>query len=123
MMKNGYCEITVNGKTIGLKFNMYAIERYNEIKGIGGAKHAVAMVYGGMLGNCFVKQIEPEISFEEIVDWVDEDFIKNGLDGEMKRISECFNESIIIKAQIEKIKSNGEGDEELKKKVAEVISM
>ena len=119
MIKNGYCEITVGGKKVGLKFNMYAIELFSEIKGRSTTiKNLTTIVYAGMLGNCYAKQTEPELSFEDISDWVDEQMINQDETGELATVSECFQASNVLKATIEKA-SNGAADEETKKKMVE----
>jgi hypothetical protein len=59
---------------LGIKFNNYAIEQLTAVKGNTGGYYGfvTAIVWGGYLGHCFDKQIEPELSFGEVSDWVDE---------------------------------------------------
>lgn len=63
----------VNGKEFGVKYNMYAQEQYSSIKGTGKAMIAniMALMWIGYLGWCYVKQIEPEFTFEEVSDFVE----------------------------------------------------
>lgn len=63
--------IEINGKKVGTKFNNYAMEQIAAVKGSGSFHFIISVIWGGYLGYCFVKQVEPEITFEEIIDWVD----------------------------------------------------
>lgn len=85
-----YTTITIENKEIGLKFGMYS-GRYlsdkltngfcfvgDEITEIGIAH----LIYAGHLNNCAVKDEKPQITFEEVVDFVegsirDEDKIRS----------------------------------------------
>lgn len=67
-----YLQIEIGGKKRGLKFNQLAIEiisKYNT--GDTQSAFLYAMFYGGLRGNSYVKQEEPDYTFEEVCDWVD----------------------------------------------------
>jgi hypothetical protein len=66
MKGNGYIEIEIEGKKLGLKFNMYAFEQWETIRGGPGKPSLYEAIYVGMLGNCYVKQIEPPYTFEDM---------------------------------------------------------
>lgn len=68
-----YLQIELGGKTRGLKFNQLAIElisSYNDTKTNTGFVYA--MIYGGLMGNTYVKREEADYTFEEVCDWIDE---------------------------------------------------
>ena len=74
-----YTKLKINETEVGLKFGMYAA-RYlgdklqngysfvgDEITEIG-ISH---VVYGGYLNNCAIKDEKPELTFEQVVDFVE----------------------------------------------------
>jgi len=68
-----YLQINIGGKERGLKFNQLAIEtiaKYNDAETISGLLYA--MIYGGLKANAYVKREEPDFTFEQVCDWVDE---------------------------------------------------
>ena len=67
-----YLQLELGGKLRGLKFNQLAIEiisTYNDNKTQSAFMYA--MVYGGLMGNSYVKREEPDYTFEDVCDWVD----------------------------------------------------
>ena len=67
-----YVQIEMGGKLRALKFNKMAqlileekIEPGNLISGVYG------LVYAGLKANCYVKNEEPDFTFEQSCDWVD----------------------------------------------------
>lgn len=56
----------------GLKFNNYGLEIMAGKMGGSALSFAYAMIYGGLMGNSYAKEIEPEYSFENVIDWIDE---------------------------------------------------
>jgi hypothetical protein len=122
MTNNGYTEITINGRKAGLKFNMYAIEQFETIKGRNGnIKNFTTIIYAGILGNAYVKQIEPQFTFEEVSDWVEYLVLNGDPGGELNRVSEIFTNSQVLRTLIDKANKNGEPAEEQKKTIAETI--
>ncbi len=119
MTANGYTTIEIAGRKVGLKFNMYAIEQFETIKGRdGNIKNFTTIIWAGLLGNAYVKQIEPEFTFEDINDWVDEQILQGDESGELNRISEVFLNSQVLQGTIKKAQSNGDIESDvLKKKV------
>lgn len=65
------CVITLGGKERTLKFNQLAIvvlmkkalPDYQEVTSIP------AMVYGGLKGYCYAKEMEEDFTFEDVCDW------------------------------------------------------
>lgn len=70
----------INDRAIALKFGMYSFriisEKFDKTKAYSGDtlnELGIAIViHAGYLNHCVVKEIEPEISFEDIVNYVDE---------------------------------------------------
>lgn len=115
---NGYCEVEINGKKVGFKFNRYCVEQVPFIKGnMSITNNVTAIIYCGMLGNCYAKQIEPVMTFEEMSDWIDEQAIKGEIEV-IKMIFDCYNDSLIVKGSSEN-RQNGTADDDTKKKIME----
>ena len=86
-----YLQITIGGKERGLKFNQLAIEtiaKLNDTETVSGLLYA--MVYAGLKANLYVKREEPDFTFEQVCDWVDE--LENKEEFSDK-ISKCVMES------------------------------
>ena len=77
-----YTTITINDQKVGLKFGMpsfrYLSEKFKE--GISYNDREInefgisQIIYAGYYNNCLVKEILPEIKFEQIVDFVESNF-------------------------------------------------
>ena len=68
-----YLQIEIGGKQRGLKFNQLAIEIMSQYNDTGtNTGFLYAMIYGGLRGNTYVKREEPDYTFENVCDWVDE---------------------------------------------------
>lgn len=92
-------QITINGKTVGVKFNNYACEQFVKLK---GAEHSqfgflYALVYGGIEGWKFIKEnnpacnfVDPGVTFEEIVDWIDSSMNDDTVANVVKLIQEEY---------------------------------
>lgn len=67
--------IKINGRNVGFKFNINrAIESIGFIKGVVAVSSlSMAMIWCGYQAWCFVKQIDEEITFEEMIDWMEAD--------------------------------------------------
>lgn len=110
----GYIQVSINGKTIGLKFSMYAGENLSSVKGNPtSSANIVRIIWVGVLGNAYTKQIEPEITFEEVVDWVEDKILNGDEEGIIQKISDTFLSAEPIKKLIER---SQELEEEAKKK-------
>lgn len=67
-----YLQLELGGKLRGLKFNQLAIEiisTHNDNNTQSAFMYA--MIYGGLMGNSYVKREEPDYTFEDVCDWVD----------------------------------------------------
>lgn len=115
---NGYIQVEINEKKVGLKFNMYAAENFTEVKGsLGNRANIVRMVWAGITGNAFVKQQEPVVSFEEVADWVEMLSLKGDDEDIIVKITETFLEAEPIKALLNKASENKEDGDAKKKTV------
>jgi hypothetical protein len=107
-----YIQITIGGKERGLKFNQLAIElmsQYNDTNTTTGFIYA--LFYAGLRGNNYVKREEPDYTFEEVCDWVDE------MDNKDKIVNDVS--AVLTETQVWKklVKQGEEINEEEKKKV------
>lgn len=56
----------------GLKFNNKGLEVV-VLKADGtNTGFMYAMIYGGLIGNSYAKEQEPDYTFEQVIDWIDE---------------------------------------------------
>lgn len=70
-----YIKITTpDGKERGLKFNQMAMILMAQKADLSNyiATAGYAMIYAGLMANCYVKQQEPDFTFEQACDWMDE---------------------------------------------------
>jgi len=103
-----YTTITINDQKVGLKFGMasfrYLSDKFkdgvsfengelNEI----GVSH---LVYSGYYNNCLVKGVLPEITFENLVDYVEVNIMKPEFLEELKNIIKVWGESDMIKSNV-----------------------
>lgn len=80
-MNNGYAQIEIGGKQVGLKFGLPALRMltekavqfpniWNEETVFNEAGWAY-LLYFGYVNNCMVKEIAPELKFEIFMDYVE----------------------------------------------------
>ena len=106
---NGYTTIVIGGKTIGLKFGMYSIRKFSEKseKGIlydGENLNELGistLLHSGYLNNCIVKEVEPELSYENFVDFVEGALMDEKDKAQIQQAVECWADSRFIKQSIE----------------------
>jgi len=122
-MSNGYIQADVLGRTRGLKFGALAAENIIlEIAQLGvaasngnysGAMMA-SIIWWGLQNNAYVKRETLDLSFEEVVDWVDEHFTSdNELAPVFTAIARTWEESKASKMVLEHLQKTLE---EIKKK-------
>jgi len=112
-----YTQIEILGKTRGVKFNMYAIEVLGKhLNGDSAAAFSYAAVYAGLCGNCYVKREEPDFSFEQVCDAVDE----LGTDA-LDAVGKALNESKAWQAAVEKGKELEEDKKKATQNSVEII--
>ena len=124
----GYIRAYILGEERGLKFGNLAAEnivvRLTQL-GIatGGSNYSGAMIstiiYWGLFCNCIAKEVEPDFSFEDVMDWVDD--MTNEPTPEtaemLTRIVRTYEESKAARSVLSKLERM---TEELKKKTAEI---
>lgn len=95
---NGYIKIDLNGKDVGLKFNMHALimldqRQLSKAYEPGDIRATYEMVYCGILGNAFAKETEVQATFDEVVDWVDGLMFTEEGQKVLLDVVECMKES------------------------------
>jgi hypothetical protein len=104
-----YCTITINDQKVGLKFGMASF-RYlsdgklvegksfnkNELNEIGIAH----ILYSGYYNNCLIKDVEPSLTFNDFVDYVESLLIKkSGMDEVVNAIKVWADNDFIKQTQ------------------------
>jgi hypothetical protein len=78
---NGYIQADILGRTRGLKFGLLAVEqigmemqKFGKVFGDNSIDLAAVpvIIYWGLFNNCYIKKEDPDFTFEEVVDFVDE---------------------------------------------------
>ena len=103
-MTNGYIQVNILGKMRGVKFGMIAVQQITmEAQKLGkilGASLDFAMVpvivYWGLYNNCYVKREEPDFTFEDVSDFVDENLTDTKI---FEDIVTCFYQSKLFAGQ------------------------
>src|SRR5665213_2489017 len=98
-------EIDFNGKKIGLKYGLPAIrsiyEKLDKVSFLAAETYSIVslvqIVYSGYVNYCLVKELTPEITFEDVFDWVED----NVAGSEVEKAVNAFNESKYIKKAVE----------------------
>lgn len=108
---NGYCQLELLGKVRGLKFGALAAEQIMtklaklsiETGGIYTSSMISEVIYWGLYNNCYVKREDPDFTFEQVVDWVDEKWMDSSYSDKFTEVINCFEESKSSKLLTEKI--------------------
>jgi len=103
-MTNGYIQVQILGRKRGVKFGMIAVQQITlEAQKLGkvlGVSLDFAMVpvivYWGLYNNCYVKREEPDFTFEDVSDFVDENLTDTKI---FEDIVTCFYQSKLIAGQ------------------------
>ena len=69
-----YIQMELGGKPRGLKFNQMSVvtmTKYLDFDNVP-ATYGYALIYAGLVSSCYVKREEPDFTFEQVCDWVDE---------------------------------------------------
>ena len=74
-----YIKANIGGKDRGLKFNQMSLEIFSANIDMSAPKASsiYATFYAGLVGNCYAKRDEPDFTFEDVVNWVDELYEKD----------------------------------------------
>lgn len=106
-----YIQLELGGKTRGLKFNQMAVitmTNYLDFNNLA-ATYGYALVYAGLVANCYVKREEPDFNFEQVCDWVETLTPEQLMD-----VRNCFESTQTFKAM--QATQEGEKEEMTKKK-------
>jgi len=104
-MTNGYIQIDILGKMRGLKFGMIAVQQITqEAQKLGkvlGSSVDYAMVsvivYWGLYNNCHVKREDPDFTFEDVSDYVDDHITETE---KFQSVVQCFYESKLVAGNV-----------------------
>lgn len=100
-----YIQIEIGGKFRGWKVNQMTIEIWSKMlnETAFASTSNYAAVYGGLVANCYVKQEEPDFTYEQVCDWVDD--LNTSANGEaiLNQIKVAFEESQYYIRIIEKL--------------------
>lgn len=113
-----YIQIEIGGKQRGLKFNQMALEEFHKHLNLNAIRTSTvyATFYGGLAANCYAKNEEPDFTFENVVDWVDQ-LYDDGKDEVIAAVDACFASTQTYKKYLKKLE---EDIEDLKKKTVEL---
>ena len=112
-----YTTITINDQKVGLKFGMASF-RYIADKLIDGITSEngelneigiTHLVYSGYYNNCLVKGVLPEMTFETLLDYIENNLAKKEFLEELKEIIKVWGESDMIKQNVAASQSDNEG--------------
>jgi hypothetical protein len=124
-MSNGYCQIVVNGETIGLRFGMLAnrmmAERFLTDSTImnNGQLNEVGiayLIYAGYCNWCAVKDEQPKYKVGYFIEYVEECEVDETKLQEFQNIGDVYSKSKFTGKYLEEI---NKVTEEIKKKITE----
>lgn len=116
---NGYIQADILGKIRGLKFGTLATEqivlelaKLNADTNFYNSAMIAIIVYWGLYNNSFIKREQMDYTFEDVVNWIEDNLDKQET---LTEIVQCFEGSKATKLLIESA-------EEVKKKMNDSIS-
>lgn len=126
-MNNGYTSISINGQSVGIKFNYKAVgdfiiatiekrDKYyvgeDKFSYLGIAK----LLKLGYDENCEIKEVEPTLSLEDFFNWVEAAHLENKESdkAEITKAINVFNDSQYVKTLVEQF-TDKTGEESKKK--------
>lgn len=118
-----YIKVNLGSKERGLKFNQLAFETF--LRNINAealnTSSTYAMFFAGLEGNRTVKREEPDYTFEQVCEWVDELFEQEGGKEKILEVDKVFQETTAFKNFIKEHEGSVRSTEESgpdKKKVS-----
>ena len=116
-----YTTITINDQKVGLKFGMASFRYISEklkdgIAFENGELNEIGithLIYSGYYNNCLVKGVLPEMTFENLLDYIEANIMKDSFLQELKEIIRVWGENDMIKQS-----ANIAVDETAKKKIS-----
>ncbi len=80
-MTDGHIIVTINGKDVGLRFTMWAIEKMGEIRAQKPNSliwDTVSMIAAGYFNNCRIEKAAPELTTDDFENYADELYSTEG---------------------------------------------
>lgn len=95
-----YIQVEIGGKERGLKFNQLALEEMTTLASTTNTTANVyAMFYGGLVGNSYTKREQPDYTFEDVCDWVDQLFAEKKTDV-IKAVEQTLTQTQLYKSLV-----------------------
>jgi len=130
---NGYMNAEILGKNRGIKFAMPAIQQIVAAMPTDEEKEKMSaadvdfskttilyeMLYWGLRNNCYNKKEEPDFTFEDVIDWVDENLVLRP--GFFTELAECFKTASLMKGSVKGVETEKKSNLTSKKKKAGMI--
>ncbi len=88
-----YIQIDIGGKLRGWKVNQLTLEEWSKRMGSTNTSALYSAVYAGLFANCYVKNEEPDFTFENVCDWTDGLIATNDGMKVVELIKETFEKS------------------------------
>jgi hypothetical protein len=104
-----YTTITINDQKVGLKFGMASF-RYLQDKLVEGKSYQdgnineigiAQIIYSGYFNNCLVKDVEPTIKVEDVVDWIEMNLNNDEVMTQIKSVIEMWTNNQYIKTALD----------------------
>jgi len=94
-MTDTYIQLNIAGKLRGWKMNQTTIEFWSKELDteVFNSSSNYAAIYGGLIANCKVKREEPDFTYEEICDAVDEMMFTEEGKSSLVAVQKIFEES------------------------------
>lgn len=100
-----YTTFLLGDKKLGLKFGMasfrYLQSKYEKgVAFVGDDINEIGIahiIYSGYYNNCLVKDVDPEITFEQVVEYIEQNLLNNDFIEEVRRIIELWGNNDFIK--------------------------
>lgn len=109
---NGYTEITLGGKQVGLRFGYPAVRWFSEDsrnnqdiyfmpgKDDFSVEGFAKLVQCSYRNNCLVKEVQPELTYADFIEWTEA-----AEESEMQRLLQVYLDSTLVKGGEEEKKS------------------
>jgi hypothetical protein len=103
-------QLEISNKKIGIRLNNFAIEQLPKVKGREQSYYTAvaALVWCGYLGWCVWKQIDPELEFGEVSDWVDSSVNDEAVAEQIREIYKLYEDTEAYKRLQKKSELNGQ---------------
>lgn len=127
-LQSGYVEMNILGQKRGLKFGNLAFERIEKelFKLYEGAEYyntkmQADIVFAGLINNCYRKGVDPDFTYEQIFDFIDDNQRNIEVVTEIAEVIRVYENSKPMQEHIERVKEaidTIQKEQDSKKKVA-----